>query len=203
MRMKCVGLKADLRDVRCFPVGLKADAHRMKLAYALEVQGRVSRIGLEQRERLVRESLDPSGQRAVAGPEIRGSVVVQSFVDLPEACSSLARAPKASSFPEEASASNCRSQSRASNSANHRRNEASSSVERSWICRSMSSIRLMGTPTADFTMHDGPPGPCFILPRGGLPHPRCGSGFSDLLWVGLQRSAVGRASARRGPWQCG
>jgi len=54
------------------------DAHGPEIAYPLEVQGRVTGIGLEERKVLIGQGSDIGRQRFIQGPEPRGGQVPQS-----------------------------------------------------------------------------------------------------------------------------
>ena len=94
------------------------------------------RINLEKLILLIGQALKRRSQLAVRGPKIRRGEVPQSSSDFPAAWSRSAFSTRASSLPAFASCSNWRSHSLASNSANHRRNSTSSSVERAVTLRS-------------------------------------------------------------------
>jgi len=55
-----------------------ADAHGTEIADPLEVQGRVTWIGLEERKVLIGQGSDIGRQRFIQGPEPRGGQVPQS-----------------------------------------------------------------------------------------------------------------------------
>ena len=83
-----------------------ADAHGAKTRDLLEMEGWMPRIGLQEREILVREALDLDWQRPVAPPELSGSMMRQSVRDCPLRCWLRAASAKASSLPVCASAVN-------------------------------------------------------------------------------------------------
>ncbi len=76
-----------------------ADAHGPKAPDLLEVEGRMSRIMLQSRIRLICERPHFRWQRVVSRPEGRRGVVVQRDVVLPAAWSRRAFSARASSFP--------------------------------------------------------------------------------------------------------
>src|ERR1019366_2001270 len=109
---------------------MKPDSARPKPAHALELQRRVTRIIFEKAVLLIRQALDRRSHAPVTGPKLRRGKVPQNSVDFPAAWSRRASSASASSFPAFTSRSIWRSHAAASNSANHRRNSASSSAER-------------------------------------------------------------------------
>jgi len=117
-------------DINSESTMMKADSARPKPAHALELKRGVTKILFEKPVLLIRQALDRRSQAAVTGPKLRRAEVPQNSVDFPAAWSRRASSPSASSFPAFTSSSIWRSQAAASNSANHRRNSASSSAER-------------------------------------------------------------------------
>jgi hypothetical protein len=109
---------------------MKADSARPKPAHALELQRGVTRIIFEKAVLLIRQALDRRSQAPVTSPKLRRGEVPQNSVDFPAAWSRRASSASASSFPAFTSRSIWRSHAAASNSANQRRNSASSSAER-------------------------------------------------------------------------
>ena len=85
---------------------VQANPDRIILTDPLQVKRRMARIRFEKCERFVRKRLDFGRQGAIASPEIRRSIVDQSFDDFPAACSLRARSAKEFSFPALASDSN-------------------------------------------------------------------------------------------------
>src|SRR6266849_8814729 len=88
---------------------VQAHTSRIKTTYLLEVQRGMPRIVLQLPVATVGQALNRNGKGAVALPELRRSMVTQSFVVLPAAWALSAFSPNASSFPALTSASNCRS----------------------------------------------------------------------------------------------
>ncbi len=109
---------------------MKADSTRPKPAHALQVERGMTRIIFEKAVLLIRQTLDPRSQPPVTGLKPRRGKVPQNSVDFPAAWLRRASSASASSFPAFTSRSIRRSHTAASNSANHRRNSASSSAER-------------------------------------------------------------------------
>ena len=107
-------------------VEANSNAVETPATYSLEVQGPMRWVGLQQRKAPMREGLDFCGKRFKTLPEPLGSCVLQSSRTEPARQSARASAAIASSLPAAASCSICLSQASASNSANQRRNSASS-----------------------------------------------------------------------------
>jgi hypothetical protein len=121
----------------------KAYSARPKAAHTLEMERGVMRVSLEKLILLIGQALNTWAQASVTGPKLGRGKVPQNSVDLPPAWSRRASSASASSLPAFASRSIWRSHTAASNSANHRRNSASSSAERAEILFSKASSLLM------------------------------------------------------------
>jgi superfamily II DNA or RNA helicase len=120
-----------------------AHSDRPDLSDALEVQGSVSRIGLQELEVLVCDGPDPGRQGFVERPEPERRPVLQRARLLPALCSFIDSLARPSRRPAAESRAICPSQARASNSRNHERSLASSSGDRLSIRRSICSTSLM------------------------------------------------------------
>jgi hypothetical protein len=83
-----------------------ADSRRPEATNFLEVKRWISRVPFQLLEAPVRETLNRNGKRAIALPELRRCVVIQSLVVVPDAWACSAFSASASSFPARTSASN-------------------------------------------------------------------------------------------------
>src|SRR5712692_2126854 len=72
----------------------------------LEVKRWISRVPFQLLEAPIREALNRNGKRAIALPELRRCVVIQSLVVVPDGWVCSAFSASASSFPARTSASN-------------------------------------------------------------------------------------------------
>src|ERR1019366_1483409 len=126
---------------------METDPHGPEIICFLEVQRRVVRIGLQQSECPVGQSLDVCRQISIAAPEIRGGVVDHRTVERPDSWSRRARSARDRSLPFLASASIWSSHASASNRANQSRKSFSSSKPRLFTCPSMCSTRLISSST--------------------------------------------------------
>src|SRR5436853_6009492 len=97
---------------------MNSDTHGPEPARLLEMQRRVTRVPLEQREIRVCQLLNFGREPLVKVPEFWIGPVPHRSLQRPSSRSRNASSPSASKRPAAASASNCRSQASASNSAN-------------------------------------------------------------------------------------
>jgi hypothetical protein len=85
---------------------MDTDSRRPEAADFFEVKRWISRVPFQLLETPIREALSRSGKRAIALPELRRCVVIQSLVVVPDAWACNAFSASASSLPARTSASN-------------------------------------------------------------------------------------------------
>jgi hypothetical protein len=122
---------------------VNSDAYGPKPPSLLEMERRVLRVPLQEREIRVGELPNLWGKLLVKAPEFWIGAVSHKSVQRPSLRSRRASSPRASRRPAATSASNCRSQASASKSANQLRNAESSCGESRATADSISLTELM------------------------------------------------------------